>query len=257
MERVPQGEGTEAVEAILESLLCAYGAPLTVDKAAEAIGGVTRGDVARAMAALQRRYESEGRGLRIAQVAGGYQLRTAPEHAEYVRRVLRQRPIRLTRPMLETLAIIAYKQSVTRAEIEAIRGVDVDSALNTLLERRLIRIVGRKEAPGRPLLYATSREFLEVFGLNDLSELPTLRELGEVNIQAAPEVDLRHERADASERSGEATVAIRLRSDASESREDSLGGAAAGSQGGEEREGETPARDALTTTDGADRTQRD
>src|SRR5262245_53494358 len=170
------------IESILESLLCAHNGPLTVERAAEVIGGVTRGDVGRALAALQERYEVEGRGLRIAQVAGGYQLRTAPEHAEYVRRLLRQRPTRRSRPMLETLAIIAYKQTITRAEIEAIRGVDVDSTLTTLLERRLIRIAGRKEAPGRPLLYATSREFLEVFGLNDLSELPTLRELGDVSI---------------------------------------------------------------------------
>jgi segregation and condensation protein B len=187
------GRGAE-IEPILESLLCAHGDPLTVDRAVEVLGDVTRGDVSRALASLQQRYESEKRGFRIAHVAGGYQLRTAPEHAEYVRKLLRQRPMRLSRPMLETLAIVAYRQAVTRAEIEAIRGVDVDSTLNTLLERRLIRIAGRKEAPGRPLLYATSREFLEVFGLSDLSELPTLRELGDVSIEAAPEIDLRGER---------------------------------------------------------------
>jgi len=203
-------ERTAEIETILESLLCAHGGPLMVDRAVEVLGDVSRGDVTRALTSLQQRYESEKRGFRIAQVAGGYQLRTAPEHAEYVRRLLRQRPVRLSRPMLETLAIVAYKQAVTRAEIEAIRGVDVDSTLNTLLERRLIRIAGRKEAPGRPLLYATSREFLEVFGLNDLSELPTLRELGDVNIEAAPEVDLRAERETGDADSGEAAAALRL-----------------------------------------------
>jgi segregation and condensation protein B len=198
-----------------------------VDRVLEVLGEGTRGDVTRALASLQQRYESEKRGFRIAQVAGGYQLRTAPEHTEYVRRLLRQRPVRLTRPMLETLAIIAYKPSVTRAEIESIRGVDVDSTLSTLLERRLIRIAGRKEAPGRPLLYATSREFLEVFGLNDLSELPTLRELGAVTIEAAREVDLRAGRGAGDAGSAEAAVAMRLERADAEEQERLMGGAAA------------------------------
>src|SRR5439155_12998551 len=103
----------------------------------------------------------------------------AAEHAPWVRRLLRERPARLTRPMLETVAIIAYRQPCTRLEIEAVRGVDVDAVLSTLLERRLVRIVGRKEAPGRPLLYATTREFLEVFSLPDLGALPPLRDLGD------------------------------------------------------------------------------
>jgi segregation and condensation protein B len=186
-----EGMAAERLQAILESLLCAQAEPLTVEKVMEAVSGVTRLQVTRAFAVLGEQYEREGRGFRIAAVAGGYQLRTAPEHQEYVRRLLRERPMRLTRAMLETLAIVAYKQVVTRAEVEAIRGVDVDSALSTLLEKRLIRIAGRKEAPGRPLLYATSREFLEVFGLRDLSELPTLKELETVDVESAPEIDLR------------------------------------------------------------------
>ena len=112
-------EKTARLQATLESLLCAQGEPLTVERVAEVIGGVTRGEVIQAFSGLQAEYESDGRGLRIAQVAGGYQLRTAPENAEYVRRLLRDRPMRLTRAMLETLAIVAYKQLVTRAEIEA------------------------------------------------------------------------------------------------------------------------------------------
>ena len=112
-------------------------------------------------------------------VAGGYQLRSAPEHGHWVRRLLGGRPPRLSRPMLETLAIIAYRQPCTRPEIEAIRGVDADAVVNTLLERRLIRIQGRKDAPGRPILYATTKDFLEVFGLPDLHALPPLAELAE------------------------------------------------------------------------------
>jgi segregation and condensation protein B len=112
------------------------------------------------------------------QVAGGYQLRSVPAHARWVRRLLQERPPRLSRPMLETLAIVAYRQPCTRIEVEAVRGVDCDAVLATLTDRRLVRILGRKEAPGRPLLYGTTRDFLEVFGLPDLSALPTLRELG-------------------------------------------------------------------------------
>jgi segregation and condensation protein B len=115
----------------------------------------------------------------VVYVAGGYQLRSAPEHGHWVRRLLGGRPPRLSRPMLETLAIIAYRQPCTRPEIEAIRGVDADAVVNTLLERRLIRIQGRKDAPGRPILYATTKDFLEVFGLPDLHALPPLAELAE------------------------------------------------------------------------------
>jgi segregation and condensation protein B len=132
----------------------------------------------RALDALAAAYEREGRGLRIVQVAGGYQLRTPAEHGPWVRRLLRERPPRLSRPMLETLAIVAYRQPCTRLDIEAVRGVEAEAVLSTLIERRLVRIVGRKEAPGRPLLYATTREFLEVFGLPDLNALPPLRDLG-------------------------------------------------------------------------------
>src|SRR4029453_18005514 len=111
-------------------------------------------------------------------IAGGYQLRTLAEHGPWVRRLLGGKPPRLSRPMLETVAIIAYRQPCTKPEIEAIRGVDADAVLSTLLERRMIRIAGRKEAPGRPMLYGTTRDFLEVFGLPDLQALPPLGEQG-------------------------------------------------------------------------------
>lgn len=168
-----------ALVPILESLLFAAGTPVPAPRLLEALGGPSRSDVLAALELLAERLAAEGRGIRLVRVAGGYQLRTATEHGPYVRRLLGQRPIRLSRPMLETLAIVAYKQPCTRAEIEAVRGVDVDAVMTTLIERKLVRIAGRKEAPGRPLLYVTTREFLEVFGLPDLDALPPLRELTE------------------------------------------------------------------------------
>ncbi len=155
--------------AILESVLFACAEPITLVRLAEVIAGPTRAELRAALAALMARAEQDRRGIRLVEVAGGYQFRTAPEHAEWVRRLFQQRPWRLTRATLETLAIIAYKQPITRAEIEVIRGVDVDSVLASLLARKLLKIVGRKDVIGRPLLYGTTRQFLEVFGLRDLS----------------------------------------------------------------------------------------
>jgi segregation and condensation protein B len=173
----PRGLGR--LPAVLESLLFAAGAPVPLARLVDALDGPGRAEVLRALEELSAQYDADGRGIRLVHVAGGYQLRTPAEHGPFVRRLLRERPPRLSRPMLETLAIVAYRQPCTRLEIEAIRGVDADAVLATLTDRRLVRIVGRKETPGRPLLYGTTREFLEVFTLPDLNALPTLRELGE------------------------------------------------------------------------------
>jgi len=122
---------------------------------------------------LITRYEAEPRGLSIVEVGGGYRMVTRPELAPWLVRLARARTrVRLSRPALEALAIIAYKQPVSRPELDAVRGVSSDAVLDNLLERRLIRIGGRKEAPGRPFLYETSREFLVAFGLRDLADLP-------------------------------------------------------------------------------------
>jgi segregation and condensation protein B len=175
------------LSALLESMLFAAGAPMPLGRLVDALAGPGRAEVAAALEALAATYEREGRGLRLVQVAGGWQLRTPAEHGPWVRRLLRERPPRLSRPMLETLAIVAYRQPCTRIEVEAVRGVDADAVLSTLVERRLVRILGRKEAPGRPLLYGTTREFLEVFSLPDLSALPPLRELGDLaDVLASP-----------------------------------------------------------------------
>jgi segregation and condensation protein B len=172
-----RGTSDERLVAILESVLFASGEPLTIARLAEVVPGPSRAELRAALTELASRTERERRGVRLVEVAGGYQLRTAPEHTEWVRRLFQQKPWRLTRATLETLAIVAYKQPVTRAEIEAIRGVDADSVLASLLTRKLVKIVGRKEVIGRPLLYGTTRQFLEVFGLKDLAGLPALTEI--------------------------------------------------------------------------------
>jgi segregation and condensation protein B len=130
-----------------------------------------------------------GHGFELAEVAGGYQLRSSSRVAAEVARFLQVKPRRLSRPALETLAVVAYRQPVTRAEVESIRGVDSGAVLKALLDRRLVRILGKKEEPGRPLLYGTTREFLEFFNLRDLRQLPTLREFHELTEEERARVD--------------------------------------------------------------------
>lgn len=173
-------EAERRLARIVESLLFAAGQPLSLKRLGEILAGPSSREILAAVARLATEYGPGQRGVQLHEVAGGYQLRTARENAEWVRVLFREKPARLGRATLETLSVIAYKQPVTRAEIEAIRGVDVDAPLNTLLSRRLVRIAGRKEAVGRPLLYATTSDFLEAFQLKDLADLPSLKELGSV-----------------------------------------------------------------------------
>jgi segregation and condensation protein B len=180
----------ERLHSILESLFFSIEEPLTPQRLCEVVAEAEKEDVLSVIEELQAEYEQAGRGFRLVAVAGGYQLRTLKENAPWVRALLQGRPVRMSRPTLETLAIIAYKQPITRAEIESIRGVDVDGVISSLLERRLIKIMARKDVPGRPFLYGTTPEFLEVFGLKDLSELPTLRELREVTLPPQAEEEL-------------------------------------------------------------------
>lgn len=179
------------MKAILESLLFAAGEPVSLAKLAAVLESVPRDSLKRALNAMTLAYADGFRGIVLEQVAGGYQLRTPKEHAFYVRKLLASRPPRLTRPLMETLAIIAYRQPITRPEIEQLRGVDCAGVLETLMQRRFVRIEGRKDAPGRPLLYGTTPEFLETFGLADLESLPDISELREVEeaIEAAGEAD--------------------------------------------------------------------
>jgi segregation and condensation protein B len=166
----------ERLNAILESLLFAAGEPVPMARLQAVLESVPREAIRKALGELALSYANGSHGIVLEEVAGGYQLRTAREYAYYVRKLLAAKPPRLSRPLLETLAIVAYRQPITRPEIEQLRGVDSEGVLDTLLERRLVRIAGRKEAPGRPIVYATTPEFLEVFGLKDLASLPDLEE---------------------------------------------------------------------------------
>ena len=163
--------------AILEALLFVSEAPMPLEQIEEVLEGHSKAEVARLLADLQERCRREDRGVFLMEVAGGYRLVTKPELAPWVQRLRGSKPARLSKAALETLAIIAYKQPITKPEVEAIRGVMIDGVLKTLVERDLIRVLGRKPEVGRPMLYGTSRAFLEYFGFKDLSELPTLKEI--------------------------------------------------------------------------------
>jgi segregation and condensation protein B len=158
---------------VLEAMLFASDVPLEAERIREVLD-LENVAAARGLAEeLIARYEAEPRGLAIVEVGGGYRMVTRPELAPWLVRLARARTrVRLSRPALETLAIIAYKQPVSRPELDAVRGVNSEAVLDNLLERRLVRIGGRKEAPGRPFLYETTREFLVAFGLRDLNDLP-------------------------------------------------------------------------------------
>jgi len=161
---------------VLEAVLFSSSTVLTAKNLATVIGNLTPGRVSELAEALNREYEQTNRSFRIVEVAGGYQLRTLPLYRTWVRKSEPLKPVRLTQPAMETLAIVAYRQPVTRAAIEHLRGVDCSHGLRALLERRLIRISGKDQSPGRPILYGTTREFLSLFNLNDLRELPTLED---------------------------------------------------------------------------------
>ena len=162
---------------ILESLLLIAEEPLSLEKIKPVLPDLSGREITAAMDQLAAEYDERSAGFCLTKVAGGYQLRTRPEYTEYVQRLIQPKPARLSKAALETLAIIAYKQPVLRADIERIRGVDSGGVLRALLERKMIRILGRKEIPGRPLIYATTKLFLEVFGLKDLTELPSAAEI--------------------------------------------------------------------------------
>lgn len=163
----------------LESLLLVSSQPLSPERIGQLLGGFSRQEVQEVLRAIKTRYAAEGSGILVEEVAKGFQLRTNPANQEFVRKLFETKPPRFTRPSLETLAVVAYHQPVTRQEMEQIRGVDCAGALKTLMERRLVKVTGKKDVPGRPYLFGTTREFLEVFSLATLSELPSMRDIEE------------------------------------------------------------------------------
>lgn len=167
----------EELKPIIESLIFVAEEPISVSRLAALLEGESAEEIEAAAEQLVADFSERGGGLELRRLAGGYQIRTRPEHSEYVRRYLKSQPsARLSLAALETLAVIAYKQPITIPEILEIRGVTSTSAIKTLLDRRLIVARGHKQVVGRPMLYGTSKEFLIQFGLNDLSELPNLED---------------------------------------------------------------------------------
>jgi len=163
---------------VLEALIFASDVPFTYSRAREIIGEISAEEFVSDIDALEKSYQETGRALEFIRAAGGVQLATKPEYAIWVRRLLADRlDNRLSRPALEALAIIAYRQPIPRAEIEKIRGVDCGGVIGTLMERNLITVGGRATTPGRPLLYVTTQDFLRYFGLNEIEDLPKIREL--------------------------------------------------------------------------------
>ncbi len=171
----------QQLKASLEALLFISGSPLSVDRLKGIFEEEPKDRIEQQLRTLQEEYQARGAGIMLVEVANGWQLASCADQAAWVRRLRTVKAsTRLSRPALETLAIIAYKQPVTRPEIEAIRGVNIGGIVRNLMERRLVKIVGKKDVPGRPMLYGTSAEFLQYFGLKDLSSLPTLKEFQEL-----------------------------------------------------------------------------
>ncbi|MDW7710769.1 MAG: SMC-Scp complex subunit ScpB [Deferrisomatales bacterium] len=179
---------TERIIRILEALLLVSPEPVPLARLEEVFApdGVPGERVRQALAVLGDR--CKGRGVEVREVAGGYQLRTRPDVAPWLARLEAPKAARFSRPALEVLAIVAYRQPVTRAEVEEVRGVDCGGVLKTLLDKGLVRILGKKDVAGRPLLYGTSRKFLESFGLSSLADLPSLRDIEDLLAERAEAV---------------------------------------------------------------------
>ncbi|RME29763.1 MAG: SMC-Scp complex subunit ScpB [Deltaproteobacteria bacterium] len=185
---------------VVESMLFVSGEPMTAKSILAVLRQFHEGVGMRQLRVVLDRLRTElreqGRGIRLAEVARGYQLRTPPECAPYLKKMVTRRPPRMTRATLETLAIVAYQQPITRAEVEQIRGVDCGQVMRQLLEKGLLKIIGRKDEPGRPLLYGTTDEFLKLFSLRDLASLPTLKDFAELAEEAQEEAVAEQQKAD-------------------------------------------------------------
>ena len=167
----------EDLKHIIESLLFVSEEPLAIDHIKRILGFEGKNEIRTALQELSDEYEARKGGFLLREVAGGYQIRSRPEYNKWIKRLLSPHPVRLSKAALETLAVIAYKQPIMRSDIEHIRGVDCGGIIRMLLKRKLIRVLGRKEIPGRPLIYATTKQFLEVFDLKDLKDLPSPKEI--------------------------------------------------------------------------------
>jgi segregation and condensation protein B len=167
--------------AVIEAMLFVSDKPLTIEQIKDVVDGMDATAIRKVVSDLNAEYEQSNRGLRITEVAGGFRMITPPSLAPFLKKLYKQRrQERLSKPALETLAIIAYKQPLTRLEIETLRNVNVDGVMASLSEKNLIRITGRKNAPGRPFVYGTTRQFLEHFGLKSLEDLPKMEDFSQL-----------------------------------------------------------------------------
>lgn len=167
-------------KAIIEALIFTSEFPLSVDRIADVLTDLKRDDIDCLIRELMRDYKERAGGIYLQEVAGGFQFRTREDLGMWINKMRGGRSLMLTPAAMETLAVVAYRQPVVKADIDRIRGVDVSGSLRGLLEKKLVRIMGRKDVPGKPIIYGTTKKFLEVFNMKDLSELPTLRELKEL-----------------------------------------------------------------------------
>ncbi|MFH1018802.1 MAG: SMC-Scp complex subunit ScpB [Pseudomonadota bacterium] len=177
------------LKSILESLLFLSEKPLPLPRIVEIVSEFPEAEIAAVLAEMKTERADESSGMDLVEVGGGWQLRTKGANSPWIFKLNKARPVRLSRAALETLAIVAYRQPVTRPEVDEIRGVDSGPVLRNLLERNLLKILGKREEPGSPLIYGTTKEFLEFFGLNTLSDLPSLREYTELGDESCAKLE--------------------------------------------------------------------
>ncbi len=174
-------------KSVIEAVLFSSDKPLTLEQIKYVLDGLETRDIRKLIEELSAEYVASNRGLRIIEIAGGFQMITAPAFVSFLRKLYKGRRVeRLSKPALETLAIIAYKQPLTKCESESLRNVNVDGVIGNLLKKDLIRIAGRKKAPGRPLVFGTTRRFLEYFGLKSLDELPKMEDFSKLSAEPFP-----------------------------------------------------------------------
>lgn len=180
------------IKSAIEALLFASEKPLTIEQVKKVLDNLDAGEIRKILEELKNEYEQSNRGIRLIEIAGGFQLITATNFAPFLKKLYKERLAeKLSKPALETLAIIAYKQPVTKGEIESLRSVNIDGVMKSLLEKNLIRITGRKKAPGRPFVFGTTRQFMEHFGLKSLEDLPKKEEFEALALKREPgEIEL-------------------------------------------------------------------
>ena len=184
---------SDGVKSVIEALLFATDMPLTIEQAKSVLDNLEPSEIRALIEELKSEYELANRGIRLTEVAGGFQMITAPGLAQFLKKLFKVRHVeRLSKPALETLAIIAYKQPVTKVEIESLRNVNVDGVMASLLDKNLIRISGRKKAPGRPYVFGSTRQFLEYFGLKSLEELPKMQDFSSLTPKEEDPVSQTH-----------------------------------------------------------------